>query len=188
MAEDTPTYDLMLLLSMQVEDDRRAKILADVEGSISKAGGSIVHNGDWGTRPMAYRIQHQAEAEYHLLQFTGPTTLLETLRHNLGITDGVLRSRIIKVLPGTPPAPTPTPIAVHAPAPPTEPAEPLEAAAPAEAAAPVEAPASAEAAAPAEGAEPSGPTEPQADEPEPQADEPEVPVEASADTSVEAAE
>ena len=50
------------------------------------------------------------------LQFTGPTALLDTLRHSLGITDGVLRSRIIKVLPGTPPAPTPTPApaAVHA--------------------------------------------------------------------------
>jgi small subunit ribosomal protein S6 len=186
MAEDTPTYDLMLLLSMQVEDDRRAKILADVEASISKAGGSIVHNGDWGTRPMAYRIQHQGEAEYHLLQFTGPTTLLETLRHSLGITDGVLRSRIIKVLPGTPAPPTPTPVAVHAPAPPTEPSEPLEAApaeaaAPAETAAPATATPPAEAAAPAEGAEPTGPAEPQADEPE-------VPVEAAAEPSDEAAE
>src|SRR5438477_9644958 len=133
MAEHTPTYDLMLLLSMTAEDDRRAKILADVEKAISSGGGSIVHNGDWGTRPLTYQIQHQAEAEYHLLQFTGPTALLDTLRHSLGITDGVLRSRIIKVLPGTPAPPTPTPAAVHAPAPapsaraePAEPAEPVE--------------------------------------------------------------
>jgi small subunit ribosomal protein S6 len=184
MAEDTPTYDLMLLLSMQVEDDRRAKILADVEASISKAGGSIVHNGDWGTRPMSYRIQHQGEAEYHLLQFKGPTTLLDTLRHSLGITDGVLRSRIIKVLPGTPAPPTPTPVAVHAPAPPTEPDEPPEAPAPADAPAPAGAAAPAEVAAPAEGVEPAAP----AGVAEPQADEPEVPVEASAEASDEAAE
>ena len=134
MAEDTPIYDLMLLLSMTAEDERRAKILADVEAAISKGGGSIVHNGDWGTRPMSYKIQHQGEAEYHLLQFTGPTALLDTLRHSLGITDGVLRSRIIKVLPGTPPAPTPTPApaAVHAPAhAPAEPAEPAPVAEPA---------------------------------------------------------
>ena len=62
MAEDTPIYDLMLLLSMSVEDERRAKILADVEAAISSGGGSIVHNGDWGTRPMSYRIQHQNAA------------------------------------------------------------------------------------------------------------------------------
>jgi small subunit ribosomal protein S6 len=167
MAQDTPTYDLMVLLSMNVEDDRRAKILADVEAAISKGGGSIVHNGDWGTRPMAFRIQHQAEAEYHLLQFTGPTALLDTLRHSLGITDGVLRSRIIKVLPGTPPAPTPTPVAVHAPAQaPAGPAAPAEApatgAAPAEPEAPAAGAAPAEPEAPAAGAAPAEPEVPAA--------------------------
>src|SRR5437868_1712981 len=109
MPEHTPTYDLMVLLSTSAEEDRRKKILADVETAISNGGGSIVHNGDWGTRPLSYQIQHQEDAEYHLLQFTGPPTLIESLRHSLGIADGVLRSRIIKVLPGTPPPPTPTP-------------------------------------------------------------------------------
>lgn len=168
MAEDTPTYDLMLLLSLSVEDERRAKILADVEAAISKGGGSIVHNGDWGTRPMAYRIQHQNEAEYHLLQFTGPPSLLDTLRHSLGITDGVLRSRIIKVLSGTPPPPTPTPVAVHAPA---------QAAAPAESAPGIaEAAESAEPAETASSAEAAAPAEPAQAEPAPA--EPEAPLEA----------
>ena len=186
MAADTPTYDLMLLLSMSVEDERRAKILADVEAAISKGGGSIVHNGDWGTRPMTYRIQHQNEAEYHLLQFTGPTALLDTLRHSLGITDGVLRSRIIKVLPGTPPPPTPTPVAVHAPAhAPPEPAEVAEPAEPAERAEPAESapPSPAEPAEPAESAEPA-PAAPA----EPPPDEPEAPAEAAAEPSGETAE
>lgn len=182
MAETTPTYDLMVLLSMTVEDERRAKILADIESAISKAGGSIVHNGDWGARPMSYRIQHQSDAEYHLLQFTGPPALLDTLRHSLGITDGVLRSRIIKVLPGTPPAPTPTPVAVHTPAhAPAASAEAVETAPPAAAppaAAPEEAAAPAEATAPAEVAEPA-PAAPEVEE---------APPDASAEPSGEAAE
>jgi len=110
MPEQTPTYDLMLLLSTSVDEDRRAKVLSEVEGAISAAGGSIVHNGDWGTRPMTYPINHENEAEYHLLQFNGPVGLLESLGHSLGITDGVLRFRIIKVLPGTPPPPRPQPV------------------------------------------------------------------------------
>lgn len=147
MPTETPTYDLMLLLSMGVEDERRAKILKDVETSID-GEGSIVHNADWGRRPLAYRIDHQAEAEYHLIQFNGPPSLLESLGHNLGITDGVLRHRIIKILPGTPPAPSPDrvtmPAAPPAPAsaeaapapaaepPAAEPAEPTPATEPAE--------------------------------------------------------
>lgn len=109
MANDALLYDLVLLLSTGVEDDQRAKILADVEAAIAAAGGSIERNDKWGQRPMAYEIRHQPEAEYHLLQFQAPGTLIEELSHTLRITDGVLRFRVIKVRPGTPDAPTSPP-------------------------------------------------------------------------------
>ena len=100
-------YDLMLLLSSSADEERRAKIIADVEETIASGGGRLERNDDWGMRSMAYEIDHQADAEYHLLQFAGPPALLETLSHNLRILDGVLRFRMIKVLPGTPPPPEP---------------------------------------------------------------------------------
>jgi small subunit ribosomal protein S6 len=60
---------------------------------------------------MTFQIRHQPDAEYHLLQFTGPPSLLESLSHTLRITDGVLRFRIIKVLPGQPAPPdSPPPV------------------------------------------------------------------------------
>jgi small subunit ribosomal protein S6 len=109
MPLETTIYDLMLLLSTNAEGEERTKILADVESSIAAAGGSIERQNEWGVRPLTFRIRHQAEAEYHLLQFTGPPPLLESLSHSLRITDDVLRFRIIKVLPGTPPAPESAP-------------------------------------------------------------------------------
>ena len=116
MADQTPLYDLMLVLSTAVEDDRRARILADVESRISGGGGSVQRNDDWHSRPLAYEIRHQGEGEYHLLQFTGPPALLDALSHSLRIDDSVLRFRIIKVLPGTPPPPdtAPPPVAAAA--------------------------------------------------------------------------
>jgi ribosomal protein S6 len=64
---------------------------------------------------MAYRIRHQPDADYHLLQFTAPPTLIETLSHDLRITDGVVRFRVIKNLPGTPAAPeSPPPVVATA--------------------------------------------------------------------------
>jgi small subunit ribosomal protein S6 len=100
-------YDLMVMLSSSADEERRAKILADVEAMITSGGGQIERNDDWGMRTLAFEINHQTDAEYHLLQFTAPATLLETLSYNLKILDGVLRFRIIKVLPGTPPPPEP---------------------------------------------------------------------------------
>ena len=109
MAKEPTIYDLMLLLSTSAEDERRAQILANVEAAIQNGGGRIERNDDWGSRPLPYRIRHQREAEYHLLQFSGPTSLLEALSHDLRIADGVLRFRIIKVLPGQPNPPESAP-------------------------------------------------------------------------------
>jgi small subunit ribosomal protein S6 len=112
MTKQAPVYDLMLLLSTTAAEEERAKILADVEAKISGGGGSIDRRDDWGTRNLAFQIRHQGDAEYHLLQFGGPPSLLESLSHDLRIADGVLRFRIIKVLPGTPPPPDSAPPAI----------------------------------------------------------------------------
>ncbi len=149
MPTEAPLYDLMLLLSNDVEEERRAKIVDDVRQAISSGGGSIAHDDEWGTRPLAYRIAHEGDAEYHLLQFTGPSALLDSLGHSLRIADGVLRFRIIKVLPGTPGPPKPEPAAATAPSRP----EPAAASQPPPAApAPSEAPPSEQSAAAEAGA------------------------------------
>jgi small subunit ribosomal protein S6 len=117
MAQQAPLYDLTLLLATSAPDEDRAQILAEVEAAITSGGGSIERNDDWGVRPMTFRINHQRDAEYHLLQFTGPPSLLEALNHSLRIADGVLRFRIIKVIPGTPPPPdSPPPVIAPVPA------------------------------------------------------------------------
>jgi small subunit ribosomal protein S6 len=114
MAKEAPLYDLVLLLSPDAEESARVKILRDVETTITGAGGSIERNDDWGRRPMAYEIRHQPEAEYHLLQFRAPGSLIEELSHTLRITDGVVRHRVIKVRPGTPEAPSSVPVVAAA--------------------------------------------------------------------------
>lgn len=114
MPESAPLYDLILLLSPAASDEARASILSSVEASITDGGGEIARRDDWGSRPLTFKIAHQREADYHLIQFTGPAALLETLSHNLHIADGVLRFRIIKVRPGTPDAPSSAPPVIAA--------------------------------------------------------------------------
>jgi small subunit ribosomal protein S6 len=105
MTLPAPTYDLVLMLDTQAEDDARAKILTDVRSAI-EAQGELLRNDDWGERALSYPIEKKANAEYHLLQFhAGTTELLDGLDRTLRITDGVLRFRIIKLAPGVPDAP-----------------------------------------------------------------------------------
>ena len=119
MVAPTPTYDLMLLLDPTAPDEQRAKIVADAEAMVTRAG-ELIGNHDWGTRPMAYEIRHKGEAEYHLLQFHGGADLLADLHRTLRITDGITRFRIIKLAPGTPGPPdqrAAAPVETGAPAP-----------------------------------------------------------------------
>ena len=105
MAPLAPTYDLVLLLDPQVEEEARAKILSDTRDAIA-AKGEVTRDDDWGSRALAYPIERKADAEYHLLQFhAGTPELLSELDRTLRITDGILRFRIVKLKPGTPDAP-----------------------------------------------------------------------------------
>ena len=101
-------YDLTLLLDPNVPDDRHREILGSVNKAI-EGKGKLVGQHDWGMRRLAYEIDHRADAAYHLFQFEGGKDLLDQLDNSLKIADGVLRHRIIKVKPGTPPPPTPRP-------------------------------------------------------------------------------
>jgi small subunit ribosomal protein S6 len=121
MAAEAPIYDLVLLLDNTIEQERRDTILANVEDAIDRAG-EIVGRHDWGVRSTVYEVRKQGEADYHLIQFRGSSALLEQLDHNLKITDGILRFRIIKLRPGTPPAPDLRPSAMAAIPPEPEPA------------------------------------------------------------------
>ena len=104
MTAESPTYDLTLLLDPEIEEARREKIVTDVEALIDQHA-EMVGRHDWGTRKTAFDVRKRADVDYRLIQFRATTPLLESLDHALKITDGVLRFRIVKLRPGTPPPP-----------------------------------------------------------------------------------
>jgi small subunit ribosomal protein S6 len=107
MAQPDPTYDLMLLLDLESTEEQRAKALADAERIITD-GGTLIGTHEWGVRELAYEIAHQDTADYRLFQFhANSTATLDELDRTLSIADGLLRHRIIKLAPGTPPPPDP---------------------------------------------------------------------------------
>jgi small subunit ribosomal protein S6 len=108
MAQPPPLYDLVLLLDAEATDAQRTKVLNDAEKIVAKEG-EIVSDQDWGLRALAYEIRHKGAAQYHLLQFHAPAAALEQLDRMLHIADGVVRYRIIKLKPGTPPPPSAQP-------------------------------------------------------------------------------
>jgi len=107
MSQPQPTYDLMLLLDVESEQEQRDKVVADAERLITE-GGELIGTYDWGVRELAYEIAHQDSADYRLFQFhVNDVAVLAELDRTLSIADGLLRHRIIKLAPGTPEPPEP---------------------------------------------------------------------------------
>ncbi len=105
MTLPAPTYDLVVLLDPQAEEDVRAKLVADARAAI-EAQGELLRHDEWGTRTLAYPIDRKTVAEYHLLQFhAGKPELLGGLERSLRLADDILRFRIVKLKPGVPDAP-----------------------------------------------------------------------------------
>lgn len=102
-------YDLFVLLDPHVPGERQQEILGNIRSTI-EGGGTLVGAHEWGQRRIAFEIDHRPDADYHIIQFeTESPDLLERLDHNLKITDGVLRFRIIRLKPGSGPPPQPRP-------------------------------------------------------------------------------
>ena len=105
MAAAAPTYDLVMLLDPEAEEQARTRPLADARAAI-QAQGELLRHDEWGNRTLSYAIKRRGAAEYHLLQFhAGTPELLRTLDRSLRIADEVLRFRIIKLKPGVPQPP-----------------------------------------------------------------------------------
>jgi small subunit ribosomal protein S6 len=152
MTAQAPTYDLVLLLDPEAEEQARTRPLADARAAI-EARGELLRHDEWGSRALSYAINRRAAAEYHLLQFhAGNPALLRTLDRSLKIADEVLRFRIVKLRPGVPEPPDMRATATA----PTRRAAPEREAEPASAAEPA-----AEAATPPSEPAPEAPAEPE---------------------------
>jgi small subunit ribosomal protein S6 len=104
MVKSDQLYDLVLMLDPAAEEAVRATILESVRATIER-GGELLSSQEWGDRQLAYSVGERSDAQYHLFQMHATRELLEELQRTLRITDGVLRFRVIKVAPNTPPAP-----------------------------------------------------------------------------------
>jgi small subunit ribosomal protein S6 len=104
-------YEILLLLDVDLGDDRPAEIVTRVRELVEKGGGTWDLHDVWGRRKLAYEIDHKGEGSYHLLQFTCDATTLDEASRVLRIDDGVMRHMATRRIQGSPARP----VAVSAP-------------------------------------------------------------------------
>ena len=88
-------YEIVFLVHPD-QSDQVPAMLKKYAGIISKNGGQIHREEDWGRRQLAYPINKIHKAHYILLNIECSLEVLEELSSNFKFNDAVIRNMIIK--------------------------------------------------------------------------------------------
>jgi small subunit ribosomal protein S6 len=85
------SYELMLILRHDAEDQARTAVLDRVKDIIATDEGAVSKVDEWGKRRFAYEIDKMNEGYYYVLYFNAPPKTLDEVGRVLKITDEVVR-------------------------------------------------------------------------------------------------
>jgi small subunit ribosomal protein S6 len=91
----TNKYEAAIIYSVAGGDDA-VKALTEKFGALIAENGTIENVDDWGKRRLAYLIDDEAEGHYVITTFESNADFPAELDRIAKITDGVLRTMIIK--------------------------------------------------------------------------------------------
>jgi small subunit ribosomal protein S6 len=91
------SYELTIIHRPDMAETDVQKQVEEVSATIDTSG-SVTGSDFWGKRRFAYEIDHMNEGYYSVLDFEGDTNLVEALDRALGLSDAVVRHKVLRRL------------------------------------------------------------------------------------------
>ena len=91
----TNNYETMFVLSVDESEEATASLVERIKALVS-ANGTLDSVDEWGKRKLAYPINDETEGYYVLMNYSCEPEFPAELDRIAKITDGILRSLIIK--------------------------------------------------------------------------------------------
>lgn len=91
----TNKYEAAMVFSVK-EGDEAVAALAEKFNKLIAENATVENVDDWGKRKLAYPINYETDGYYVFTTFTAAPEFPAELERVAGITDGVLRTMIIK--------------------------------------------------------------------------------------------
>ncbi len=95
--EQLRDYELVLIISPEVVEEKLDATIDNISQFITEKGGTISDIERWGKRRLAYPIEHFMEGSYVLTRFRLKPALSKELEVNLQISEEVLRHLLVKL-------------------------------------------------------------------------------------------
>jgi small subunit ribosomal protein S6 len=96
-AEQLRNYELVLIISTEVAEDKVDALVESISQPIIKKGGEVAEVERWGKRKLAYPIKKATEGNYLRLVLSSKASATREMTKKLRITEDVLRHILIKL-------------------------------------------------------------------------------------------
>jgi len=90
-------YELVAIISPEVDEEGVSKIVDKVTQSINSRGGAVEEIKNWGRRKLAYPIRKFMEADYVLARFKLLPKSVKELEGEISASRDILRYLVVKV-------------------------------------------------------------------------------------------
>jgi small subunit ribosomal protein S6 len=88
-------YELVMIVSPEVEDEAVSSTVERVQGFIAENGGEVKEVTPWGRRRLAYPIERFVEGSYVIAQLSLDPQRVSALEDNLKRSDDVIRHLVV---------------------------------------------------------------------------------------------
>ncbi|MDT0182533.1 30S ribosomal protein S6 [Microbacterium sp. ARD31] len=92
----THQYELMVILSPEIDERQVAPNLDKFLKVITNDGGSIDNVDIWGRRRLAYEIQKKTEGIYAVVNFTATAEATQELDRQLKLSEQIMRTKVLR--------------------------------------------------------------------------------------------
>lgn len=90
-------YELVAMISPEVDEDGVSKIVDKVTQSIGSRGGAVGEIKNWGKRRLAYPVKRFMEADYLVARFKLMPKSVKELEKEIGAVADILRYLVVRV-------------------------------------------------------------------------------------------
>ena len=90
-------YELVAIISPEVDEEGVSKIVDKVTQSINSRGGAVEDIKNWGRRKLAYPVRKFMEADYVLAHFKLMPKSVKELEAEISVSGDILRYLVVKV-------------------------------------------------------------------------------------------
>ena len=90
-------YEVMAIISPDVDERQLQPIVDKYTAIITKEGGTVANVDIWGRRHLAYPIQKKTEGLYAVIDLTCEPASVSEMNRLMGIDEQVMRTKVMRI-------------------------------------------------------------------------------------------